>query len=179
MKKIENLPYFKYHPDPLKTGLFKEKKGKCPICKKHREIIYVGPFYSEKEVKNLCPWCIKDGSAAKKYNGAFHDIHSIEKDFGNNKNLDELIYRTPGYKGWQQEYWLSHCRDFCAFLGYVKWKEISELKDELKDDIEKFITEMKLTHNEFEKSLSNGGFSQGYLFKCLKCGKFRLSCDTL
>ncbi len=179
MKNIESLPYFKYHPEPLKTRMFKEKKEKCPICKKYREIIYVGPFYSEKEVKNLCPWCIKDGSAAKKYNGAFYDSESVEKDFGNSKNLDELIYRTPGYKGWQQEYWLSHCEDFCQFLGYVRWKEINELKDELKADIEKLRTEMGLKLDEFEKSLYDGGFSQGYLFQCLKCGKYRLSCDTL
>ena len=178
MNKNESLPYFKYHPDPLKTGMFEEKIGKCSVCKKQREIFYVGPFYSEKEVKNLCPWCIKDGNAAKKYKGAFHDSHSVEKDFGS-QNLDELIYRTPGYKGWQQEYWLSHCGDFCAFLGYVRWEEINELKDELNDDIEKLIAELRLTYKEFKESLSDEGFSQGYLFQCLKCGKYRLSFDTL
>ncbi len=178
MGTIENLPYFKYHPKPLKTRMFKEKKAKCSICQKHREIIYVEPFYSEKEVKNICPWCIKDGSAAKRYNGAFHDSQSVDKDFGNTKNLDELINRTPGYTGWQQEYWLSHCGDFCAFLGCVGWEEISAFKDELKDDIEQLRDNMGLTLDEFEKSLNQGGLSQGYLFQCIKCGKHRLTCDT-
>ena len=25
------------------------------------------------------------------------------------EKLDELIHRTPGYSGWQQEYWRAHC----------------------------------------------------------------------
>lgn len=178
MGKINKQPYFKYHSEPLRTRMFKEKKGKCPICQKHSEIVYVGPFYSEKEVKNICPWCIKDGSAAKKYNGAFHDSQSVEKDFGSSKNLDELIHRTPGYKGWQQEYWLSHCGDFCSFLGYVGWEEIAKFKDELKEDIEQLKDKMGLTPDEFEKSLYPGGLFQGYLFQCIRCGKHRLTCDS-
>lgn len=36
-----------------------------------------------------------------------------------------LLHRTPGYSGYQQKVWLSHCGDFCAFTGYVGWKEIA------------------------------------------------------
>ncbi|MHA1947145.1 MAG: CbrC family protein [Candidatus Hodarchaeales archaeon] len=178
MVKTNKLPYFKYHPEPLRTRMFKERKGKCPICQKQSEIIYVGPFYSEKEVKNICPWCIKDGNAAKKYNGAFHDSQSVEKDFGGAKNLDELIHKTPGYEGWQQEYWLSHCGDFCAFLSYVSWEDITEFKGELKDDLEQLREKMGFTSDEFEKSLYDEGNSQGYLFQCIKCGKRRLTSDS-
>ncbi len=179
MGKIKKLPYFKYHPEPLRTGMLEEKKGRCPICQQQTEIIYVGPFYSEKEVKNICPWCIKDGSAAKKYNGTFHDSQSVENDVLRDNDLDELIHRTPGYNGWQQEYWLSHCGDFCSFLGYVGWEEISELKNELKDDIKQLRTKLGLTPDEFQKFLYQAGNSQGYLFQCLSCGKYRLTCDSL
>jgi uncharacterized protein CbrC (UPF0167 family) len=108
MARKEKLPYFKYHPEPLKTRIFQRKKAKCACCHQQREIIYVGPFYSNEVVPNICPWCIKDGSAANKYNGTFHDSHSLDQNITNEKNIDELIYRTPGYIGWQQEFWLSH-----------------------------------------------------------------------
>ena len=44
-------------------------------------------------------------------------IHISEK-------LDELIHRTPGYSGWQQEYWRAHCGDYCAYLGHVGAREL-------------------------------------------------------
>jgi uncharacterized protein CbrC (UPF0167 family) len=28
-----------------------------------------------------------------------------------------VAYRTPGFKGWQQERWWTHCGDAAAFLG--------------------------------------------------------------
>ncbi|WP_308423119.1 CbrC family protein [Marinithermofilum abyssi] len=27
-----------------------------------------------------------------------------------------MTLRTPGYRGWQQEVWLSHCGEFCSFV---------------------------------------------------------------
>ena len=41
--------------------------------------------------------------------------------------LDELIHRTPGYCGWQQEYWRAHCGDYCAYLGHVGARELRAL----------------------------------------------------
>lgn len=30
--------------------------------------------------------------------------------------VDEVTQRTPGFETWQQEVWLTHCNDACAYL---------------------------------------------------------------
>jgi uncharacterized protein CbrC (UPF0167 family) len=99
------------------------------------------------------------------------------EDVNRREYLEELAFRTPGYCGWQQEQWLSHCGDFCAFVGYVGWKEIQDISDDLKEDISRVCEEMGLSEEEFQRSLTNGSSLQGYLFQCTKCGKHRLAID--
>ena len=84
------------------------------------------------------------------------------------EKLDELIHRTPGYSGWQQEYWRAHCGDYCAFLGYVGARELRAL-----DVLEEVLGDPMW--NEEQKDMIresvNGGHLQCYLFQCLHCGK--------
>jgi len=63
--------------------------------------------------------------------------------------------------GWQQEYWIAHCDDYCAFVGYVGWKELVEMGID----------------NEMKECMYNEGSMQGYLFKCLHCGEHFLYVD--
>ena len=132
--EMDDLPIFKYNPNTLELGIIKKEKTICPVCGELKGYVYKGPFYSTEEVDGICPWCIKDGSASKKYTGEFQDSASCEP-VDKDEYLEELITRTPGYSGWQQEQWLSHCGDFCALEAYVGWKEIAHLKDKLKSDI--------------------------------------------
>jgi uncharacterized protein len=113
MKLQRNLPIFKYHSKPLETGMITNKNAICPVCNEKTGYVYEGPFFSVEEVENICPWCIKSGAAASKYNGEFQDAASCEEGFSK-EQLEELILRTPGYSGWQQEYWLTHCNDFVS-----------------------------------------------------------------
>ena len=54
MKK--ELPFFKYHPNPLKTGTFEtDKTVVCDCCGKETDVYYSGPFYSVEDVEYLCP----------------------------------------------------------------------------------------------------------------------------
>ncbi len=174
---MTDLPKFKYNPNAEKLGIIKKEKIFCPVCQKDRDYVYDGPFYSIDEVKNICPWCIKDGSAAKRYDGEFHDSASCE-DVDNKEYLEELTKNTPGYSGWQQERWLSHCGDFCALKDYVGWTEINDLKEELMEDLIEIKAEYGLSQEELEINLVNSGSMQGYLFQCLHCGKHRLAIDT-
>ncbi|WP_273324215.1 CbrC family protein [Vallitalea guaymasensis] len=48
-------------------------------------------------------WCIKNGKASEKYDGMSQDDQSYDK-VNKEEYLDELVHRTPGYCGWQQEY---------------------------------------------------------------------------
>jgi uncharacterized protein CbrC (UPF0167 family) len=146
------------------------------VCGEERSHIYNGPFYSIEEVEDICPWCIKDGSAAMKYDGEFQDAASCE-NVDKQEYLVELTTKTPGYSGWQQERWLSHCGDFCAFKSYVGWSEIKDLKEELTDDLQAIKADYGLTQEELEKYLVNNSSMQGYLFQCIHCDKHRLTVD--
>lgn len=171
-KATHNLPYFKYHPNPLETGVFKNDRIViCDVCEKATDIYYTNPFYAVEDIEAICPLCIASGKAAKKYNGEFQDIFSCDP-VDNEQFVDELVHRTPGYCGWQQEYWLAHCGDFCAFVGYVGWKEIKAM------DLEQEIEDGEYDIVEVKKYLTKGGAMSGYLFQCLKCGKHRLHIDV-
>ena len=78
------------------------------------------------------------------------------------------IHRTPGYSGWQQEYWRVHCGDYCAYLGNVGASELRALDvlEEVLDD-PMWDDEQK----EMIQESVNGGHLQCYLFQCLHCGK--------
>lgn len=66
MKK--ELPFFKYYPDPLKTGEFEtDETVTCECCGKETDVYYTGPFYSVEDIEYLCPECIANGKASKKY----------------------------------------------------------------------------------------------------------------
>ena len=165
------LPFFRYHLNPLETGVFEESADGvvCDCCGKTIHIYYYkGPFFSEEDIDYLCPECIASGEAARKFDGEFQDEYSLDDGVDDPEKLDELIHRTPGYSGWQQEYWRAHCGDYCAFLGYVGAKELRALGvlDEVLDD-PMWDEEQK----ELIQESVNGGHLQCYLFQCLHCGK--------
>jgi uncharacterized protein len=174
--KKKKLPVFKYVNDPLESKIIKEERCKCEVCGKKVDYIYDGPFFAIEEVESICPWCIADGSAAKKYDGEFIGRASCEKV--NSQELkEELCTRTPSYSGWQQEQWPSHCGDFCSFINYVRWEDVDHLQEDLQDDIKKIMEDFGgLSLEEFKKGLNSGGI-YGYLFRCLSCGAHRLLVD--
>src|SRR5690349_5834359 len=116
-----DLPKFKYSPNSYSIDVFTEEEGTCSSCSQHRNIRYDGSFYSAEEPEYICPWCIADGSAAKKYGGEFNDAAGVETPLGYetdevikasfDEKLLEVAQRTPSYMSWQQEVWLSHCNE--------------------------------------------------------------------
>jgi uncharacterized protein len=172
----EALPVFRYNPDALALGIIKKQQTNCPSCGKIRAYVYDGPFYTTQNIEGLCPWCIKDGSAAKKYHGEFQDSASCE-EVKNGAALEELLHHTPGYSGWQQEIWLSHCGDFCAFKGFVDWAQIKDFENELSADLDSFCKDYSMSRQEFKQALTDNAGFQAYLFQCLKCKKHRLTAD--
>lgn len=167
------LPKFKYHPNAykLELGIFTNEQGVCSVCNQPRTLKYEGPIYSIEEPDYICPWCIADGLAAAKYDGQFSDdlgVEEVPED-----KLEEIIYRTPGYVSWQQEVWLTHCNEPCAFIDYVGIEEIEPYFDELIDDIENLGYPVKVV----KTALSKDGSLKGYLFECVNCGKKRIHID--
>lgn len=177
--KKSDLPKFKYHSDPLKTKSIELEETDCPVCGKHSDYCYVGPLYSRETVEGICPWCIADGSAAKKYDGQFNSgCDGVDND----EFIDELIHRTPGFCSVQGGPWMSHCGDYCEFIakiGQVSNIGINEfLKDIVSEDMEKVTGTLGVKKEEIEEYMEKNGYLEGYLFRCLKCGKMRLYIDA-
>ena len=85
------LPAFKYHPNPIETGAFqKGTPQKCDCCGCETDIWYESPFYSIDDVDCICPECISNGAAAKKFDGEFQDADNVGKVSDSDK-LDELL----------------------------------------------------------------------------------------
>lgn len=172
-----NIPSFKYHPDPLATGSVIASNAICECCDKERGYIYVGPVYydGEEELEDaLCPWCIEDGSAHQKFGATFTAEYTIgggEWDPVPKAVVAEIAQRTPGFCGWQQERWWTHCGDAAAFLGRAGKKEllaygpaaITAIQDStgLPDGKE---------WDWIFSALDKDGSPTAYIFRCIKCG---------
>ena len=174
-ERLKDLPQFRYYPDPVGTGAFEEGEAKtCPCCGKKSTVYYSTMPYCIENVENLCPLCISNGEAAKKYDATF--IQDAEWKGEPDKEKDEeLVCRTPGYISWQGEYWLSCCDDYCAYLGTVGTRELKAM------DIADEVFEDYAARNEFEdvrEYLVKDGSLCGYLFRCLHCGKYHLWVDA-
>lgn len=177
------LPKFKYSPNAYKLDIFKTEDGICSVCNNKSNLKYTGSFYSIDEPEYICPWCIANGKAAEKYDGEFNDycgIETVSPDPNDTKCsipeelLLEVTNKTPSYNSCQQEEWLTHCNEPCAFLAYADGKRIEPLIEELKEDIENNLgAEIDYVTN----NLTTDGSFVGYLFRCVKCGKHRLHAD--
>jgi uncharacterized protein CbrC (UPF0167 family) len=119
--KYSELPKFKYHPSPLSTGSIEDSEAICECCGQARGYMYRGPIYCAAAVRNVCPWCIADGSAHAKWDAEFTDSASIG-NWGRCCEISseirrEVAYRTPGFSAIQQARWWTHCGDAAEFLG--------------------------------------------------------------
>lgn len=73
-----NLPSFRYHPDPVATGSIEARDITCVRCGQARKYVYVGPVYTEADLKEeICPWCISTGLAHNQLGVEFTDMDAI------------------------------------------------------------------------------------------------------
>ncbi len=170
------LPEFKYHPDPIATESIVRSEAECVCCGKARGYVYVGPVFSEEDLdESLCPWCIADGSAHEKFDASFTDEKGVG-DYGSWECVspaivDEVAHRTPGFSGWQQERWWTHCGDAAAFMGRAGKSELLVLG---KEAIAAVQESTGLSDGpewaQFFEALDKEASPTAYVFKCLKCG---------
>lgn len=169
------LPTFKYHPDPIETDSIKSSDAKCICCGQERGYIYVGPVFSVEELsEGICPWCIADGSAHAKFDAEFTDAAGVG-DYGSwdavpQEVVDEVAFRTPGFSGWQQERWWTHCGDAAAFLGRAGYGEVSKYGSELMNAIQRDVKMDGDSWKEYLTELDKDGAPCAYVFRCLHCG---------
>ena len=127
-----DLPKFTYHPDPIATGSIRLSDAPCLCCGRSNGYIYSGPIYAIDELEEaICPWCIADGSAHSKFDAEFTDASGVggygDWDRIPQAVIQEITTRTPGFSGWQQEKWWTHCGDGAEFLGPVGSDEAKAL----------------------------------------------------
>ena len=183
----EPIPAFPYHPHPLDTGSFEQDKSVvCRCCSRPTQVYYYYPFESpmisdEDVTFFLCPHCIKNGEASRRFHGHFQDPEFCEQ-VEDREKLEELCYRTPGYYAPEEPYWLAHCNDFCALIDTVDdWSELEERGIEAEVDADWVVnsdydvTDIKVIKEHL--NYDNDGAFQGFLFRCLHCGKHRLYVD--
>lgn len=88
------MPHFLYHPDPLATGSFVEGEAKlCPSCGKESNVYYALRPYSIEEIVHLCPTCIANGQAAKKFDAEFIQDAEWQGELDPEKN--QLLFVRP------------------------------------------------------------------------------------
>lgn len=171
-----HLPAFKYHPDPVATGNVVPSDTPCRCCGQRRDWIYTGPVYAEEEYQgSLCPWCIADGSAHASLGASFSDEAGVGGgglwEAVPERVIEEVAHRTPGFAGWQQEQWWTHCGDAAQFLGRAGRAELEGLGQEAIDAIRDSTgLEEGPDWSEFLSALSKDGSPTAYVFRCTHCG---------
>jgi len=112
-----SLPTFRYHPDPITTGSVIASKETCVCCEQETGYIYTGDIYCEEDLPGaVCPWCIADGSAARRFDALFFDDEALVRNGAPEAVVEEITRRTPGFISWRQE-WPLCCSDACEFHG--------------------------------------------------------------
>lgn len=157
------LPAFTYHPDPVSTGSVVESDKTCEACGESRGWMYSGPLYSASDVEDVCPWCIANGDAAQRFDVDFTTTDSAPSAVPR-EVCDEIVRRTPGFSGWQQERWLFHCGDGAMYLGRPPWDEIRKVPDIVRH----LANETGWTVEEF-RQIDPGDNVSYYLFRCRHC----------
>jgi len=175
-----NLPFFKYHPNPLATGNAVEKVFVCLCCNQQKKVAYVGGIYSVHDVDRemLCLECIADGSAAKKWDASFGGELQDGERF-TSEIIDEFENKTPSYISWQGAVWLTHCDDICEFHGDFTKKELIDHFEDIKDYAKEHLgcrggdEELKEIIQHYEP-IGNPAF---YKFICIQCKKVLVHVD--
>jgi uncharacterized protein CbrC (UPF0167 family) len=173
-EKPMELPQFKYHPAPLTTGSIAPSDEVCEVCGRVRGYVYRGGTYGLRELTTVCPWCIADGSAHEKFGVEFTDRASIGgggREAVSEEIADEVAFRTPGFSGWQQERWFTHCGDAAEFLGPMGKEQLERVGPEAVELVREESVYDAEQWNSFYESLDAQRGPTAYLFKCRHCGK--------
>jgi uncharacterized protein CbrC (UPF0167 family) len=175
---VEALPSFRYHPDPVATGVVRAGDEVCRACGKKRGWVYVGPVYAKDQLdESICPWCIADGSAATKLGASFADAHPLAVAGIDQRIVDEVNLRTPGFTSWQSEQWLTHCNDACEFHGDASRADLATIPP---DALEALVHRFRLSEVDWVRLVESyvpGGEPALYRFKCRHCNAVLFGMD--
>ena len=170
------LPNFKYNPNPLETKCIEESDKTCQVCNNKRGYIATSMMSCLEDIYDVCPWCIADGSASKKYDGEFViDIENPENL--TDRVIEEISCKTVSFPSYQELIWLTHCNDGCEFLGHVKIQDFKLISEE---EVNRLIKEKIFTEKDIRDFLNSEDTRElSYLlkFRCIHCGELKFWVD--
>lgn len=173
------LPLFIYHPDPVATGSVEASETRCLCCGRERGYIYTAPVYAEEELdEQICPWCIADGSAARRFGATYTDDHPLIEAGLPESIIEEVTQRTPGFHSWQAEEWKCCCNDACEYHGNACRDHLLALDGSA---LEQFLSATKWTPEQWTEFVSDvyapGGSPAFYRFVCRGCNESKIAWD--
>lgn len=173
---------FAYHPDPAASGSFVAGDGAvCDICGAESDWIYDGPAYGRvAQGTVICDACIASGRAADERDAEFTDLGGDGWEEVPEPVKDEVLHRTPGFRGWQEEQWQAHCSDAMVFLGPAGWTELEAHGPEAVDALSSWLATWGWTDDEIAdllRGLDRVGQPAAYVFQCRHCGAFKVYAD--
>jgi hypothetical protein len=124
----------------------------------------------------VCPWCLSDGTAEENVDRDFSMMCWFDGDIDAREQAD-ILFRTPGFRAVQETVWLTHCGSPCAYLGIVDKEYLVANGIDVREDLER---EAQLRHHTADivfSMLERNEIYMGHLFRCLKCGSYRLLVD--
>jgi uncharacterized protein CbrC (UPF0167 family) len=176
------LPEFKYFPDPIKAGSIEASEKECECCSKKRGYIYTGTMYTPNNVEALCPWCIHDGSASKKYDGFFNCFGAQVDKLDDPCELTEeaaleVSSRTPGFASFQEEEWQVHCNDGCEFHGIATTGDFQNISKKEEERLMRVSYLDKSELDDLKEGDSSTELNYFFKFKCRHCGEIKFMMD--
>ena len=176
------IPNFTYHEQPISTGVIESSSATCSCCGQKRGFVYSGPVritnQQVTEPEELCPWCIADGSAAKKYQLVFVRPGFLASNNLQGDIVSTVTCRTPGYSSWQEPVWLCHCEDACVFCGDLTeeeaqqpdWMAVAEFLGEPLEQAKTSWLSIASLYKQADPSI--------FKFRCRHCGKVFYQLDS-
>jgi len=79
--------------------------------------------------------------------------------------------RTPGFSGWQQERWWTHCGDAAVFLGAAGASEIAGPWAGAIASLRADVGYDDLTWADYAAALDKDRGPTAYVFRCRHCGQ--------
>jgi uncharacterized protein CbrC (UPF0167 family) len=85
---------------------------------------------------------------------------------------ETVALRTPGFVGWQQEQWWTHCGDAALFIGVVGYRELAAFGAQAMAAIADESGHTGELLSTYIRSLDRDGSPTAYLFQCRHCGLY-------
>lgn len=180
-------PHFTYHPKAYELEVIEAIDIECECCGQRRGWIYSGNVHCIADVDNVCPWCIADGSAHRKWDASFsQDIEGVtidgdaQIDGASPQAVDAVMHHTPGYSSWQGAVWKTHCDDVCEFHGDISPQELASLPPDAEALFRQdhgWLFRNHPTLRDLAEHYRPQGDLSLYKFLCRHCGIVRLHAD--